>query len=85
MKLEGEKPLVCQVCNKTIAKHLQAHHLTYAYSSDEVKKKPELAKENMIWVCYHCHRIANAIRIMFESPAQSARILTLIKSQRKVL
>jgi hypothetical protein len=67
------------VCNKPIAKHLQAHHLTYAYSSNEVKNNPELAKENVIWVCYHCHKVSNAIRIMIENPAKSAKILNLIK------
>lgn len=40
------------------------HHWKYAYATQTVKKKPELALNNTKEYCYHCHQAADAFFIL---------------------
>jgi hypothetical protein len=74
-KVEGDKPTQCMCCGKTPKKGgLHAHHTKYEFTVAEVRKNPELAKKNVIWLCYHCHRIANCLRIISENSVKANKI-----------
>lgn len=75
--VSGTKPKKCQVCGKT-PKLLQGHHTCYEYPVAQVRKNPDLAKQNVIWLCYHCHRIANALRVVFENKWKSDKLMEII-------
>ncbi|MHA1305339.1 MAG: hypothetical protein ACTSPI_16695 [Candidatus Heimdallarchaeaceae archaeon] len=38
------------------------HHYRYAYKTSEIRKNPQLALKNTILLCFHHHRIADAMR-----------------------
>ena len=55
-----EKPSICECCGRK--GRLECHHWKYAYKTSEVRKNPQLALENTSWLCFTCHRIADAYR-----------------------
>ena len=57
---------VCQLCGKETKKP-QFHHFEYAYPTNIVKSNPNLALKNTILLCFHCHIIANSLRIVEEN------------------
>lgn len=78
-KVNGEKPVCCHVCGKTPkAKGLHGHHTKYEYSVNEVRKNHELAKENVIFLCFFCHRVCNAFRIVEENKEIVSKLSLLI-------
>jgi len=67
--VEGIKSDTCQCCGKKPKKSgLHFHHLVYAFSTDEVRKNPQLALRSTIQLCWYCHRVADALRIVNEHP-----------------
>lgn len=74
-KVSGEKPVECSCCRKEAKpRGLHCHHTKYAYTVDEVRKNPELAKENTIYLCYACHLLANARRKLQENPMKNKKL-----------
>jgi hypothetical protein len=68
--VEGEKSDTCQSCHKKPHKSgLHFHHRKYAYSTKEVRKNPQLALENTIQLCWYCHRVADALRVVESNPS----------------
>ncbi len=65
--LECDKPEICQCCEKQRNK-IDLHHIKYEFSTAEVRKNPELILKNTLWLCFHCHMIADAIRKIDEQP-----------------
>ncbi len=70
---------ICDTCGKSAEKgeikNTQGHHWIYAYRPETVKKNPELALENRSELCYFCHKIADALRILSElKPHQLIRV-----------
>jgi hypothetical protein len=78
VKVKGIKPTICSCCKKeTKPRGLGAHHTKYAYSVDEVRANPELAKDNTIYLCFHCHRVGNSIRILNENKEKTIKLINL--------
>ena len=73
------RPIFCQCCLKKPNKSLECHHTKYAYTKKQVKANPKLALENTVFLCYHCHRIANCMRILEENPNKVFKLTELIK------
>jgi hypothetical protein len=79
VEVEGEKPKVCRCCEKEVKQRgLHLHHTSYDYSTDEVRNNHSLALRNTVWLCYHCHRIANAMRICDENYEKTLKLIELI-------
>ena len=76
VKVEGDKPLICECCCKA-PNVPQTHHWIYAYLKKEILENPELAKKNSNTMCYNCHLIANALRIVLENPERATVLLRL--------
>jgi len=61
---------ICVSCGKSIhkgeIKTTQMHHYRYAYKPATVRKNPKLALEHTIELCYGCHPVADALRLLFE-------------------
>lgn len=58
---------LCDGCKRTVKdgiKVTQIHHFKYQYRLPLVKEKPELAMKNTAELCYSCHRIGDALRVM---------------------
>ena len=55
-----DKPEKCEACGA--GGRLECHHFIYAHKTTEVRKNPELATENTVWLCYKCHRLADMVR-----------------------
>ena len=55
------------------------HHWIYKYGVKAVKENPELYHEGTVETCYDCHRLANAMRIVYEftkhHPSRAQNIL----------
>lgn len=60
----------CQICNRRIGdgeiKRLARHHWLYEYTKKQVKENPMLGLKNTIVVCYPCHILADALRIIYD-------------------
>jgi hypothetical protein len=59
----------CDACKRKISdgiKRTNRHHWKYAYKYRTVKANPDLALENTSEYCYHCHQIADALRLLSE-------------------
>ena len=59
----------CDACKRKIGeaiKRTNRHHWKYAYKYKTVKANPDLALENTGEYCYHCHQIADALRLLSE-------------------
>lgn len=70
--VRGEKPNKCEICGK--AGKIDGHHMKYAYKTSKVRKNPQLALENIIWLCFHCHMVGDAVRICVDNPATAKAI-----------
>jgi hypothetical protein len=56
----ADKPLECDVCG---AKgKIDCHHIAYVYKTKEVRKDTQKALENTMWLCFHCHILADCLR-----------------------
>lgn len=60
-----EKTGYCLVCYDK--GRTEMHHVKYAYTTKEVRAHHQLALDNTVELCFRCHRIANAIRIVDEA------------------
>jgi len=57
----------CEACRRKIGEGIrttQLHHYKYVYKPATVKKNPILALENTLELCYGCHPIADALRVL---------------------
>jgi len=73
---------ICDGCGKSKhkgeIKNTQGHHWIYAYKPETVKKNPKLALENRSELCYFCHQIADALRVLCElQPHQLKRVMQI--------
>jgi len=59
---------ICVACGKSVHKGeikiTNIHHYKYKYMTKTVKKDPLLALENTLELCYRCHQIADALRVL---------------------
>jgi len=86
VKHEGIKPTTCEVCGRQgKPRGMQYHHFKYAYGVEEVRKRPELAFHNTIFVCFPCHKIADAIRITEKNPETAKKIRELIRKKQEMI
>jgi hypothetical protein len=84
VKYEGTKPKICECCGREgKPRGMQYHHTKYEYSVDEVRKRPELAFHNTIFLCFRCHQIANAIRILEKNTEIAEKIKELIRKRNE--
>ncbi len=60
VQVEGTRPTRCAAC--AAQGRIEMHHWKYAYTTEQVRKNPQLALENTIPFCYQCHKLADAIR-----------------------
>jgi len=77
--VDWNKPKNCQACGNDGGKHgCNCHHYKYEFKTTEVRKNPELLKKNTIWLCFPCHRVADAMRIVDESHDKAIEIRRLL-------
>lgn len=63
-----EKPKVCPCCSITPKpRGMNLHHWKYEFKTKEVRENPLLALKNTTWLCYSCHRVADAMRVCLDS------------------
>ena len=70
--VEGTKPTTCEVCGKS--GKIDGHHMKYAYKTSEVRKNHQLALENVIWLCFRCHMVGDAVRIVDDNEDTALKI-----------
>lgn len=75
-----DKPAMCQACGGS--GQIQLHHFLYAYKTSEVRKNPQLALDNAVWLCFPCHRVADALRVTETNPARVMWILAAVNRYR---
>ena len=68
-----DKKLKCAICGKSDRK-LDFHHYNYEFTTDQVRKNPQLALKNTLVLCYPHHKVADAFRI-FETHLEEVDIL----------
>jgi hypothetical protein len=73
---------ICECCEKKFK--TQMHHWSYKYKPKEVKENKELALENTTELCYHCHKVANAIRFIVENWLKTLKLLAILKKRNKI-
>lgn len=77
--VDWNKPLNCQACgNNGGKKGCQCHHYRYEFKTEEVRRNHDLLKKNTIWLCFPCHRIADAVRIVDDNHDKAVRIRGLL-------
>lgn len=82
VKVLGDKSTQCECCLKTPKpRGMHTHHWKYEFTIKEVARNPELAKKNSTSLCYKCHRVANAMRIVEE---EFKRVHVLEKLREKI-
>jgi len=69
----------CTCCGKKCKG--DTHHFVYAYATKKVRKNPMLALENTTELCFPCHRVANALKLLHETKDEIA--INLYKLQRE--
>ena len=63
--VDWNRPRTCQACGNDSGKNgCQCHHYKYEFKTEEVRKDHDLLKKNTIWLCFPCHRVADAMRIV---------------------
>ncbi|MHA1852592.1 MAG: hypothetical protein ACTSUF_03685 [Candidatus Heimdallarchaeaceae archaeon] len=73
IKVNAKRRKTCEICGRQ--GKIDFHHTKYAYKTSEVRKNPQLALENTLQLCYPCHKIADAIRIILSNPEITLKIL----------
>ena len=78
----------CQACHKKVGegiKFTQLHHYRYAYRWETVKKNPVLALAYTIELCFYCHRIADAVRMInqVKNTWRTYDVLSVLPSEAK--
>jgi hypothetical protein len=63
------RPSRCACCSRTHTQkgkplQIQLHHFRYVYPTKTVKQFPMLALENTVPLCFKCHRVADAVRVV---------------------
>ena len=75
---------ICEACGRKGRTNM--HHWRYAYKTSEVRKNPELAIDNTTELCYYCHRLADAIRRLYEEMERDPeRVKKLFKLREEAL
>jgi len=80
---------VCEACGRSVhegeIKSTALHHWWYAYKPATVAKNPLLALENTSELCYGCHQIADAIRLLLYSrPERVAKVARLLRGKQRL-
>ena len=71
---------ICDACKRKVGdgiKRTNRHHWKYAYTYKTVKANPELALDNTVEYCFHCHQIADAIKALTDVKDASSIIKVL--------
>jgi len=58
---------ICDGCKRSVKEGIkvtQIHHFKYQYRLPLVREKPQLAMHNTAELCYACHRIGDALRVL---------------------
>lgn len=77
--VDGFKPLECRACSGE--GRIELHHFHYEFTTAEVRKDPQLALLNSVWLCYKCHRIADHIRNLMKDPKRTLTVIKVLKSK----
>jgi 5-methylcytosine-specific restriction endonuclease McrA len=56
---------ICECCGNK--RKTDTHHVVYLFKTSEVRKNPKLALENTVQLCFPCHRVADAMRIVLQA------------------
>jgi len=84
VKVDHKKPTICKCCGNTPKpRGMHMHHTKYEFTIDEVRKKPELALKNTIGLCYHCHRLANCMRILEENKEKYKKLKKILSINKE--
>lgn len=67
--VQADKPQTCQCCGKK--GKIDLHHWKYDFKTSEVRKNKQLALKNTSWLCFTCHRYADAIRAVDGMPTKT--------------
>jgi len=66
---ENPREGICEACERRIDKKeinvTALHHWIYRYKHNTIKKDPLKALENNSEVCFFCHKLADALRVLF--------------------
>jgi len=86
--VDAPRPERCEACKRgrPELKQIDTHHWKYAYTTAEVRAKPELVLENTVALCYTCHRAADAIRKLdeFDADGRVQRLIARKKLQHEL-
>lgn len=63
VEVDVERPQLCSCCLRKMPK-IDFHHYKYAFKTSEVRLDPSLALLNGDFLCYPCHQVADALRIV---------------------
>lgn len=79
--VQGERPVQCAACPRHLHKgwKIELHHYAYMYTTAEVRKNPQLALENTVPFCYHCHKLADAIKNLMKDPFKFHRVMAALE------
>jgi hypothetical protein len=82
--VEWEKPKNCEACGLVSPGKFgtNCHHYLYEFTTAQVRENPELIKKNTIWLCFPCHRVADAIRVRDDNYARALKIEEMIKCKK---
>lgn len=68
----GRKLGMCMACGEK--GRTEMHHWHYAYTTDEVRKDPQLANHHTIELCFKCHRTANMIKNLADDEPRTKKV-----------
>ena len=74
--VECNKPTICQACGKK--GKIDLHHYRYVWKTKYVRENPIRALDNAVWLCYQCHRIADAIRKLDEDMIRQSEVVKIL-------
>lgn len=72
-----KKPSKCECCGRP--GRLELHHWKYQHTTAEVRFHPQLALDNTTWLCFTCHKLADALRKILDAPRELVQILLKLR------
>ena len=70
----------CECCGKQ--HKISTHHFVYLYTTKEVRANPNLALLNTVHVCFPCHRVANAEKLLQETKPEIRAKLSKLQLEK---
>lgn len=77
VRIRGGRPKKCEICGRE--GKIDLHHFRYKYKTSEVRKDKQKALENTIWLCFSCHRLGDAVRMVDENREKAEKIMEATK------